>query len=173
MGKRIVAILGGGLKESLNRVKNAFGLLRDADILILSGGEVSEMYRLVKELGYDKRVILDKTPVDTYENAQNVKSIIGRFEDQVDEVYIATSNYHKPRTSLIFRKTFKYEPYDLRIIGLPFSPSVRELAKCIGFEVLSMLKYILSIYLHEIGRRDVYEKTIHRIKNLILGSVVG
>lgn len=163
-----IVVLGGGIKPQLpprpwidvaeggDRPIYAAQLYREgkAPLVVLSGGRIEwqgggppeseDMAKLLDVLGVPRSAILeDRTSLNTYENAVNVKQILQARG--IRRVLLVTSAMHMPRAIAIFRKQgidAIPAPTDF-LIAEPFSSAAQTSSEAI---VLNLVPNTDSLY---------------------------
>jgi uncharacterized SAM-binding protein YcdF (DUF218 family) len=116
-------------------------------VLLLSGGagpdgysryysfsktkEASVMKRIAVKLGVpSKNILLENSSKDTIENAKFTKNILDSlFEDDYNELYLVTSDFHMKRALCIFRDIVDEDIYSLVSKYDPFFEKSKEVCE--------------------------------------------
>ncbi len=183
-----IVILGGGVKshsfprpgpdlsDEGDRVLYGAELYRKnkAPKIIVSGGRINwkgggdqaeseDMAYILKSIGIPDYVIYqDKTSLNTYENAVNVKKILQ--EHNINKILLVTSAMHTPRSLLIFKKQ------GINAIAAPtdFIVTKQDIQ-----EPSSSLEAIILNILPDAGRLEKTTKAIKEYVGLVVYKLKG
>ncbi|MBN2675786.1 MAG: YdcF family protein [Alphaproteobacteria bacterium] len=137
----VVVLTGdrGRIQEGLTLVKT-----KKAKILFISGiqteKDAENLFKQSRQIAKDK-IVLGRRAFDTIGNAQETKQWLARTPNVV-QFYLVTSDYHLPRSMVVFESLLK---------GYEITPYPVKSEKSVLFLMKEYTKYILASVWHSLG----------------------